>query len=250
MIEKVLEDRMRAALAGEPPLGFDPDEVVDRAVRHTRRRTAILTLGATAAVVVLAVGAAVVTGAGGDDGRVADTPTATVGGKVCQGTPAGAIAPPGGFPGSDAIVDRLRDAEPGLLVEHVPGTSFDPPMGEDVTAFDCPPYVSMSRWVSGGGEQFGLDLIHRRARLDLAGDPFADDVFSRLVAETPAAGGARIRVYRNSTNRDQDKLAVVRFGSDGMITAASLIGADGLTITQAELTALVNDPELRFELPR
>jgi hypothetical protein len=55
MNEEQLGDRFRAAVAEEPPLGFDPDDVVDRAVRTTRRRSAMIGAATAAAVVVLGV---------------------------------------------------------------------------------------------------------------------------------------------------------------------------------------------------
>jgi hypothetical protein len=244
VIEKQLEQSMHAALAGEPPLGFDPDDVVDRAARRHRQRRAFAVVAAMAGVVGLATATLLV--AGGSDGA----PTATAPDAVCETAPPGAHAPPEGFPGSDAIVARLRAAEPGLLAEHVPGTTFDPPEGVDMGAFDCPPFIAVSRYVSGGtGESLALQLTHRRDRLDLAGDPYADDLFHRLVGDKQAADGARIRVYREKSPL-QPMLAVVRFGPDGMITEASVIAADARTITEDQLTALATDPELRFPLPR
>jgi hypothetical protein len=55
MNEEQLGDRFRAAVAEEPPLGFDPDDVVDRAERVTRRRSAMIGAATAAAVVVLGV---------------------------------------------------------------------------------------------------------------------------------------------------------------------------------------------------
>ena len=67
MIEQQLRDGLQAALTREPPLGFDPDQVVDGAKRSThRRRTILATAGA---VLVIAVGTATAVGvwAGGRD---------------------------------------------------------------------------------------------------------------------------------------------------------------------------------------
>ena len=52
-----LETRLREVDVPEPPLGFDPDDVADRAARHVRRRRAGITgtLAAAAAVVAVAV---------------------------------------------------------------------------------------------------------------------------------------------------------------------------------------------------
>ncbi|KDN21303.1 hypothetical protein [Amycolatopsis rifamycinica] len=52
-----LETRLREVDLPEPPLGFDPDEVADRAARHTRRRRAGIT--GTLAVFSAAAAAAV-----------------------------------------------------------------------------------------------------------------------------------------------------------------------------------------------
>lgn len=243
MIEKQLEQSMHAALAGEPPLGFDPDDLVDRAARRHRQRRAFAAVAVMAGVVGLATATLLVARSDG-------APTATTPDAVCETAPPGAHAPPEGFPGSAAIVARLRAAEPGLLAEHVPGTTFDPPEGVDLDAFDCPPFIAVSRYVSGGtGESLAIQLTHRRDGLDLAGDPYTDDLFHRLVSDKPAADGARIRVYREKSPL-QPMLAVVRFGPDGMITEASVIAADARTITEGQLTALATDPELRFPLPR
>ncbi|MEU4519694.1 hypothetical protein AB0F52_13375 [Amycolatopsis sp. NPDC024027] len=52
-----LETRLRDVEVAEPPLGFDPDEVADRAARHTRRRRAGITgaLAVASAVAAVAV---------------------------------------------------------------------------------------------------------------------------------------------------------------------------------------------------
>ena len=86
MNETQLEDRMHEALLDEPPLGFDPDEVVDRAVRlQRRRRLTLATAGAAAGVLVLAAAAVVATGARSHEDQVGTQP-----GSVCQGPPPGA----------------------------------------------------------------------------------------------------------------------------------------------------------------
>ncbi|ADJ43603.1 hypothetical protein AMES_1779 [Amycolatopsis mediterranei S699] len=48
-----LETRLREVDVPEPPLGFDPDEVADRAARHARRRSATVLLTAVAALAAL-----------------------------------------------------------------------------------------------------------------------------------------------------------------------------------------------------
>ncbi len=69
MIEERLADHFQAALANEPPLGFDPDDVVDRAARTHRRRTTVLAASAATATVALAA-VTVLQVVRGDDGPV------------------------------------------------------------------------------------------------------------------------------------------------------------------------------------
>jgi hypothetical protein len=246
VIEKQLEDRMRSALTDEPPLGFDPDEVADRAGRRRRQRRA--TFGAAAGVLVLAVGAVVVGGARGGQRTGIGTQTSSTEGTVCQSP---GPEPTVNFPGSAATVARLDAAVPGLLAEHVSGVPFEKRIDGGNGAYDCPPTVDLSYAVRGGtGEFLSVTLIHRRDRLDLAGDHWTADPSHELVSDEPAADGARIRVYRNSEPNQQSSSVVLRFGADGMITEAYVIAAGDRTISEAQLTALATDPELRFDLPR
>ena len=50
MIEQQVADRFREAVAGEPPLGFDPDDVVDRAIKQGRRRKVVWAVAAATCV--------------------------------------------------------------------------------------------------------------------------------------------------------------------------------------------------------
>lgn len=79
MSENDVRDGLREAVAGEPPLDFDPDALVDTARQQVRRR-ALLSVGvATVAVVAAAVVVPLALSGGGEGGGapVADRPTAT-----------------------------------------------------------------------------------------------------------------------------------------------------------------------------
>src|SRR5262245_34221227 len=229
MIEEQLGDRMRAVLADEPPLGFDPDELVDRAGRSRRQRRT--TVAAAGAVLVVAVSAVVATSGGGDRGsRVGTSSTAPA---ACRDVEPGRV-PPLNFPGSAAIVARLDAAVPGLVARHLPGVTVQP-SETGMIAYDCPRNVGTLYPVAGANQTLVIDLIHAGDELDLAHDKYAGDAEYHLVAEDTAADGARFRTYGNSAGT---VLIVVRFGLDGMITEASIGGMGTPVVDAAQLRAL------------
>jgi hypothetical protein len=79
MIEQQLRDGLQAAVTKEPPLGFDPDTLVDDARRSARRRRTTIAAFATAAAVAAgSVGAVVVaTGGSGSPTRLPATRSGT-----------------------------------------------------------------------------------------------------------------------------------------------------------------------------
>jgi hypothetical protein len=250
MIEKELADRMRSVLADEPPLGFDPDEVVDRAGR--RRRTTFATVGATGVVLAIAVTAAVMTrgGAPGSDVGVQVSTTPTRPDAACPSVPPGERPPPH-FPGSDQIVARLDEAAPRLIATHLPGVSVQP-SETGMIAYDCPPNVGTVYQVNGADQRVMVYLVHARGGLDLDNDQYAGDPAYQLLADEQASDGTRFRVYGSSSDGTKTGgqagtgLVVVRFGLDGMVTEASVSGTGPLVAGRLELQALASDPELRF----
>jgi hypothetical protein len=68
MIEQQVTDRFRDAVVDEPPLGFDPDDVIDRAIKRTGRRKVVLAVAAATMVEAVAVWA--FSGTSGGDGQV------------------------------------------------------------------------------------------------------------------------------------------------------------------------------------
>lgn len=256
MIEKQLADRMRDALADEPPLGFDTDALTDRAGSlRRRRRSTFAAVGATGAVLAVAVTAVVVTGAGGREPGVGaqvttttqtptTTETTTTPDAECTSVPTGSV-PPLHFPGSAPIVTRLDEAAPRLIAEHLPGVSVRP-SDTGMIAYDCPPNVGTVYPVNGADQRVMIYLVHARGKLDLANDRYADDENYSLVEETSATDGALIRTYEYRQTGYDPGLVVVRFGPDGMVTEAYLAGQGPLVASPAELRALASEPELRF----
>ncbi|GAB1511328.1 hypothetical protein [Actinophytocola sp. KF-1] len=244
MIEDRLADRMRAALTDEPPLGFDPDELADRAgALRRRRRAAVAVAGVAAAVLAVAV-AAVVATAGGRGPETGSPPPTTAPGTVCRGVEEGAV-PPLNFPGSAAVVDRLDAAAPAAIAEHLPGVTVRP-SETGMIAYDCPPNVGTVYPVNGADQSVMVYVVHAEDTLDLANDRYAEDRDYRLLDEGTATDGARIRAYQYRGPGSGAVLVVVRFGPDGTVTEASVSGQGPLVADRAALTALASDPELRF----
>lgn len=250
MIEKQLADQMRSALADEPPLGFDPDELVDRARR--RRRAAFATAGASGVVLAVAVTAVVVSGGGGPVNNVGTQVTTTPAGPdaACPGTGPGE-RPPLHFAGSDEIVARLDEAAPRVIATHLPGVSVQP-SETGMIAYDCPPNVGTVYQVNGVDQRIMIYVVHARGGLDLAGDQYAEDPNYQLLSEAGEPDGTQFRTYRydndgakTGTGTSQG-LVVVRFGPDGVITEAHLSGTGTLVADAVQLRALASDPELRF----
>lgn len=246
MIEEELQDRMRAAVADEPPLGFDPDELVDRASRR-RRRSTLAAVGATGGVLTVAVAAVLFTGMPSEGTKVGTTvttaPTVPIA-PVCTGVEAGTV-PPLNFPGSEAIVARLDEAAPRAIAAHLPGVSVQPPEA-GMLAYDCPPNVGNVYPLNGVDQRLVVYVVHARDELDLAHDQYAGDANYRLVGEETAPDGALLRTYENARADAGNMLVVVRFGPNGVITEAMLTGQGPLVVDRAALTALASDPELRF----
>jgi hypothetical protein len=251
VIEKQLEESMHAALAGEPPLGFDPDEVIDRAGRRQRqRRSAVATVSAAVTVLAVAVTTVLVTSSRGEGPNIG-TPTApatttstTRPATVCQSVKPGTV-PPSGFPGSADVLDRFDQDLPDAVVEHL-GITVVP--ADDIVAYDCPPTVGVGYAATGSSKALALSFIHARPKLDLAHDPYVGDKRFALLQDKPQAGGARLRVYAQYATWRDSPVIVLWFGADGMVTEVSAPRQD--YFARADLIALASDPRLAFPLPR
>ena len=93
MIEQQVADRFRDAVTDEPPLGFDPDDVIDRAIKRTRRRRVVWGVAAATMVEAVAVWALASTpGSAGHD-------QVQAGGQPSGSAPAPAEASPSPAPG-------------------------------------------------------------------------------------------------------------------------------------------------------
>jgi hypothetical protein len=75
MIEQQVADRFQEAVANEPPLGFDPDDVIDRAIKRSRRRKVVWAVAAATVVEAAVVWAIPGGGSGGGAIEPAARPT-------------------------------------------------------------------------------------------------------------------------------------------------------------------------------
>jgi hypothetical protein len=267
-IERRLADELRAAVADEPPLGFDPDEVADRAgrLRRKRRRAYSMAAGAAATTAVLTAVGVMVLGNPDDTGRTGGTPATTAPAKpttstplakpaACQDTPRGQ-EPPMGFPGSKQIVQRLDREVPEAIAEHLPGVSIEP--SDPVQAVDCPPTVVAGYFLDDNG--LALFLVHARPEFDDEQDRYAryaEIQIVRRIDEFTAEDGAVVVVYEAAKSKDgsevvkgspEDTLTVVRLGRDGMVSHASF--SPGNTMAVADVVKLLGDPRLQFPIPQ
>jgi hypothetical protein len=250
MIEERLTETFRQVMAGEPPLGFDPDDVVAEAAKRTRQRRAIA--ATTAATGVVALAAATLFATAGTGAQVPVGAPAQVSvpqTKPHPGTNLPSAAPT--FPGSDNVVRDLGRTIPAVLADRVPGLHFSGPDSGT-------PMVVQDRWGVGGAylangtkhRYVSVWIYHDKHALDLAGDPAAGGGWGPLVSDTTRPDGSHLRVYR-STDGSAQGLVVVHLRIDGVIVMADTTakpepGQTGLATTQQALTAVATDPRLTF----
>lgn len=211
MNENQLMERMRAAVAGEPPLGFDPDELTDRAGRRQRQRRAVL--GAAAATLVLAAGAVTV-------------------GVARQGGGHGV-----GSPSSVNCPQPMATLAPTVITRHIPGVALD------TYDLECT-QMDHQYLVRGTGGR--IWLYREKNRQDPTKDFFADNETAyHLASETPVPG-AIVRTYVEPANSGDWWLrAAVWIGTDNLVVWAEVSGRGEPMATEEQLIALVSDLELR-----
>jgi hypothetical protein len=259
MIEDRLAEKFHTAVAGEPPLGFDPDEVVTEAIRRRRRRQAAgATALATGGVALAAVAVFASAGTPGSSGvRAGADPT---GSSVVETT----VTPPGTdknvpggpstsptFPGSDDVVANLGLVIPTVLRERVPGLTFDKPDSGMLIVEDGRHGVGGAYLVGGTTHRYVTVFVyHDKDQLDLAGDPAASGGWGVPVSDTPQQDGSHVRVY-STDGGDAQGLTVVHLRADGVIVMATADakpepGLSGLAVDQNVLTTIATDARLTF----
>ena len=215
MNENRLTERMRAAVGGEPPLGFDPDELTDRAGRQQRRRRAVL--GAAAATLVLTASAVTVGASTDSGGHRAGGPTSVA--------PAPDCPPP------------MATLAPTVITRHLPGVS------PDTRDLRCTKVDVQYLLPDTDGRVW---LYREQNRDDPVNDFFAgNETAYHLTGET-GVPGATVRTYAEPPNQAGRWLrAAVWIGVDNLVVWAEVSGRGTPTTTEEQLIALVSDPQLR-----
>jgi hypothetical protein len=254
MIEDRLAERLKAAVAAEPPLGFDPFEVVTEAVRRRKRRqaagaTALVTGGvALAAVAVFATSgtARVPVGTNPSGSSVVETTTPDK-----KNQPTDPQTQPS-FPGSAEAVVQLGQVIPEVLRDQAPGFAFDQPAGGALQVSVNPRAIGCAYPATGTTHRYvSVTVSHEHDQLDLVGDPAAGGNWGPLVSDTPQQDGSHIRVYDYDDGDGTLALTVVHLRVDGVIVLASTTakpepGQNGLAVNQDVQTAIATDPRLTF----
>ncbi|TDV42153.1 hypothetical protein [Actinophytocola oryzae] len=257
MIEDRLAEEFRSAVTGEPPLGFDPDDVVTEAAHRRRRRLAAgATAFATGGVALAAAAVFATSGmAGSSDVRVGAGPSGSVVSTTPpgEGKPAESMPPstPPTFPGSDEVVANLGQVIPAVLHDRVPGLEFTEPDSGPLMVVDGRRGVGGAYLVSGTTHRYVTVFVyHDKDTLDLVGDPAASGGWGPLLSDTPQQDGSHLRVY-GLGGGDSQGLTVLHLRTDGVIVQADTTakpepGQNGLAVSQEVLTAVATDPRLTF----
>ncbi|MEV6443599.1 hypothetical protein [Amycolatopsis sp. NPDC051716] len=230
-----LETRLREVDVPEPPLGFDPDAVADRAARHVRRRRAGLTGTLAAASVV----AAVVVFAPG-------TP------------PVSPAAPP--TPPSLADQARIRQALTDAVTRVLPGvrglTVGTSPA--DVIGPGRMAVTAIFADAAGRPGDFQLTVYGRRApgdRVPVIGSCAEPESVDLRCERIPQPGGAELLVFETgyvsaggiTKLRGFNGVLHRADGSTVTLTDAADDAADSAQLTEEQLANVITDPA--FALP-
>ncbi len=260
MDEQTLTHELTAAVHTEPPLGFDPDEVVTRTARRRRGRRNVLLAGAGVAVVALAATALPLS----QPSVEAPVPPA-----VAPGTPPGdRLWPPDGVQVPQPAEARLKTREPQIvayleetLPKVVPGVphlessnsgrygSVQPNslLGVSVTEQIGDSYVTVEVYVPAAPvKRFTLAQTCTELRKQVNAT-----MACRYAA--PGAGHLLMTTEEDSLDREQvmqHMITVSDFRSDGtyvVATAGNAVGTSAAPpLTEAQLTRLATDPGLKL----
>ncbi|MEV6880215.1 hypothetical protein [Amycolatopsis sp. NPDC051128] len=219
-----LETRLRDVEVAEPPLGFDPDEVADRAARHTRKRWAGIAVTVVAAASVVA---AVLFGPGPAPAR-----------------PAAPLLPP-----SPAEQARINQAFNDALVRIVPGRQ-SLTVGQSYSDALTPDRMSTSaQLVDAAGRRGSLQLTVRGARTAQQVVPpdqaCAEPIGSLYCTRLSLPGGLVLRI--SWLGSETGPGVIVQWVAQGFLyrpdgSTVTISGYPGLSLTEEQFVRLITDP--------
>ena len=272
MSEEDVRDGLRGAVAGEPPLVFDPDELVETARRQTKRRRALVSVGvATTVVAVAAVAVPFALGIPRGDGGVA------VGSRPVTSSTTPTVTEP------EDTVTEPEDIEwprPDIVPAHYTAEQLTQ-RGKEMQAHLSTTFATVVPGVAGvevqpfGGESAGSvsdgqTYLNAFTRFTLAGTPYAVDVQAIAPGAAPAPdeqcgapGACEVQDLPDGSwllimdeSHDQARIAsVIHYRNDGGVVRATGYNYDptspvaaryapAVPVTIEQLTALATDPEL------
>ncbi|MEQ0561560.1 hypothetical protein ABJI51_25840 [Amycolatopsis sp. NEAU-NG30] len=263
MNEQTLAREFTAAVHPEPPLGFDPDEVVTRAGRRRRRRRNSLLTGA-AVVAALAAVAITLTG------PAAPAPVQPAGAQTVTPSDGHRWWPPGDIAQPTEARLRARAPEVADHLEAVLRTMVPPAdqlrrRSNDSGRFGGvlpPSQVGVRTQEHGGPEDGGYFIsvevfvpavpVTRFQPVQLCAE-----LKKQISPETTCryfevgAGGARVVAETDTVDRAntrQHSISVTDFRADGTFVVATVFNSPGveapLPLTADQLTTVAGDPGL------
>lgn len=219
-----LETRLREVSLAEPPLGFDPDEVADRAARRGRRRSAVVVLAVLGALLFLVP---------------AKQPVSPAAGPV---------------PPSLAEQSRIRVALGEAVARALPGV-HDLTLGRSSADSIGPERMSVTaEFVDAQGRPGNFQLTVRGARAGSQVVPIERLCTSAgpesHCVRLPQPGGA-VLVLSELVYKDENGVPV-RDGINGFLyrpdgSTVIVTGGLGYPLTEEQLTRVITDPA--FVLP-
>ncbi|WP_410642014.1 hypothetical protein [Amycolatopsis sp. lyj-346] len=219
-----LETRLREVDVPEPPLGFDTDEVADRAARHTRRRWAGIAVTAVAAASVVA---ALLFGPG-----------------PAPAQPAAPHLPP-----SPAEQARINQAFTDALARVLPGRR-SLTVGRSYSDAVTPDRMSTSALVvDAAGRPGSLQLTVRGARSSQqvvpAGRACSEPVRATLCTRSPLPGGQEL--VMSWLSREESPGVFVPWLHEGFLyrpdgSTVTVVVLPELPLTEEQFTQVISDP--------
>jgi hypothetical protein len=271
MSEDDVRDGLRGVVDGEPPLSFDPDELMETTRRRTVRRRALVSVGvATTAVAVAAVAVPLALGIERGTGEVATgaQPGTTSSTTVSPPSPPEAGDIP--WPPPDVVPAQYTAAQLTQRGEEMRGhlaTTFASVV-PDASGVEVQPFGGEST----GSVSDGQTYLNAFTRFTVAGVPYAVDV--QAVAPGAAVSpeeqcgnhdGCEARELADGTwllitNEGQDQstiVSVIHYRATGAVVRATGYNYDptsqtavryapAIPVTVDQLAALATDPELHL----